>query len=327
MTHTIHRRSFSIPMTVLAGAITFASALPAQTPAWFPLEVGNTWLYRPVPNSNRVGNADPRTISVESKETISGRDYFNVSYFGRVVTLRTEPSDGSVISYDRASGTESPFLSLGLPVGGTFPTKLDPCSTTGTIAARDASVNTAAGQFNNVVQVRFQGSCADAGTVQQSYAPYIGLVQDEETSFAGPLVYELAYYHVGTSTGGVQETSFTVSTDSPQYPVAGTLQARLTLRSTSLVPIPMHFPSGQSFEFKILNDKGEVVYLWSKGRAFTMIIRDLKFGPGEQTYGVAVPLTDLPAGHYTAVGYLTTDPLLYQGQVGFDVVTVFPTEP
>jgi len=320
--HTTHKYSFLIRAASLAGCIAFASALPAQTPALFPLEVGNTWLYRPAATNSAHGDTQEfRSIWVHGQETIAGRDYFDVSYFGREVQLRVEPSDGSVILYDRASGSEQPWLSLGLPVGGTFPTMINPCSTTGTIAAWDASVPTPAGTFANAVQVKFQGNCADAGVTQQFYAPYIGLVSSEETSFAGPVKYELFYYRVGASTASAQEVAFTVALDAPRYTAGSTLRARLTLRSSSPDPIHLHFPSGQSFDLKILDAKRNLVYLWSKGRAFTMIVRDETFGPGEQTYALEAPLTGLPPGRYTAEAYLTTDPLMYLGDVSFEIVT------
>src|SRR5258708_7051031 len=131
MIHTFHKLSFVSRLAAVAGGIVLASALPAQTTALFPLEVGNTWLYRPAAANTNRGDAQVRSISVHGKETIAGREYFQVSYFGYEVLLRAEASDGSVVLYDRASNSEQPWLSLGLAVGGIFPTNIDPCSTTG----------------------------------------------------------------------------------------------------------------------------------------------------------------------------------------------------
>jgi hypothetical protein len=319
MTFTIHKTTFVIRLAALVAAFLFVGALPAQTPAWFPLEVGNTWLYRPAA-TNRVSPDQSRTISVHGVENIAGRDYFDVSYFGRELVLRVESSDGSIVLYDRASNAEQPWLSLGLPVGESFSTKIDPCSTTGTIAARDAAVSTPAGDFSDAVSVKFQGNCADAGLTQQFHVANIGLVSSEETTFAGPLKYELVYYHVGTRTSAGQEVSFTAAINSPAYPAGSTLQARLTLRSTSNYPLMLHFPSGQSFDLKIRDSKGNEVYRWSTGKAFTLIVRDETFGPGERTYGVSAPLTDLPLGNYTVEAYLTTNPVIYVSQVAFQIV-------
>jgi hypothetical protein len=314
MIHTTHKL-FLIRAAAVAA---LASTLVAQTPDWFPLEVGNTWLYRPAPSSRPPGQ-ESRSISVHGKETVAGREYFQVSYFGREVLLRGEPSDGSVVAYDRASNSEQPWISLGLPVGATFPTSINTCTATGTIAARDAAVTVPAGAFNNVVDVRFQGSCADAGTTRQFYAPNVGLVSTEDTSFAGPVKYELSYYRVGPGTGTAQEVSFTVGLDAPRYPVGSTMLARLTLRSGSPDPIHLGFPSGQSFDLRIYDETGTVGDIWSKDKIFTMIFRDEQFGPGEKTFGVTMPLRNLPPGRYIAEGYLTTDPLSYLGRVSFEI--------
>jgi hypothetical protein len=312
-------------MALLAGPILLPAAaqaqMPGPAPAWFPLEVGNSWLYRPARTAaGRPLSPDYRSITVHGTEKIDGRDYFDVTWFGREVTLRLEPTDGSIAIYDHAAKLDKLWLSPNRPPGSSYPTEINPCPTQATIVARDANVTTPAGQFANALQVGYHANCADVGATQQYYAADIGLVRDEETSFAGPLVYELAYYRVGTRTAGAPEVSFTLALDAPQVLAGSTLGARLTLRSTSAIPIHLHFPSGQSYELKILDAKGNVVYQWSKGRAFTLIIRDETFGPGEQTYGVAAPLDTLPPGHYTAQACLTTDPILFQAEAGFDIV-------
>ena len=320
MTHTLHKSSFLVRVATLAGVAAFASTLAAQTPSWFPLEVGNTWLYRQAP-ANRFPTEESRTISVHGKETAGANEYFQVSYFGREVLLRDGPSEGSVVAYDRNSNSEQPWLSLGLPPGSSFPTSISDCTTTGRIEARDAVVKVPAGTFNNAVDVRFQGPCADAGLTQQFYAQGVGLVSTEETSFAGPRKFELVYYRVGSGTGGAQEVAFTVALNSPRYAPGSTLEARLTLRSNSPDPIHLHFPSGQSFDLKIYDEKGTVGDIWSKDKLFIAIIRDEQFGPGEKTYALTMRLANLPPGRYTAEGYLTTSPLLYLGRVSFEIVS------
>ena len=321
MPHTSRKITMLLRLATLAGVSLCTGLLAAQTPSWFPLEIGNTWLYSPVASNNPRISSQYRTISVHGKESLSGRDYYDVSYFGRELILRSEPSDGSIFAYDRSSESEQPFLLLGLPEGGTFATPINPCATTGEIAARDATVKTPAGEFDGAVQVKFSGTCADVGITQQFYAPAVGLLTSEETTFAGGLKYELVYFRVGSHTGTTAELSFMVAINSAHYTEGGTLHARLTLRSTGPDPIPLHFPSGQSFDLKILDAAGNEVYLWSKGRVFTLIVRDEMFGPGEKTFGLSAPLDGLAPGRYTAHGYLTTSPVSYVGQVSFIIDT------
>jgi hypothetical protein len=75
-----------------------------------------------------------------------------------------------------------------------------------------------------------------------------------------------------------------------QLPAAAPLMsARLTLRNTGQ-PIALTFPSGQSFDLEVRNDRGTVVYRWSDGQAFTQMFRSEIFGPGEKNFVVQVHL-------------------------------------
>jgi hypothetical protein len=253
-------------------------------------------------------------------ETHGGADYFRVSYFGNTMLLRVNPEDGAVVMLDPASGKERPFASLGLAEGATFPTEMDPCPTMGTIVSRNASVKTPAGEFANAVEVRYRAACPDVGSTRQIWAPNVGLVRQEETSFAGPRMFELIYFRAGALTGGEPELSFTAAVDSAVYKVGAKMNVRLTLRSTGPESIRLYFPSGQSFELKIMNEKGEIVYTWSRDKAFILIIREEMFGPGEKNYGFTAELEGLPPGKYTAQAYLTTQPIEFMGQVGFEIV-------
>jgi hypothetical protein len=309
----------------LAGTLLFGLTLSAQNPAFFPLEVGNTWLFRGVtidPNLPGGLNVIYQSIRVLKTERIAGKEYFNVSYFGRDVALRVEPSNGDVLYYDRTAEAEAPWVSFSLPVGGTFPTGINPCPTEAQITSRDSNVAVPVGDFTNEIEVTFQGPlCADVGVTRQYYAPNIGLVRDEQTTLAGRISYILIYYRAGSaSTGPWGEVSFTMGLGSPWYFTDGLLGARLTLRNIGVDPVRLQFPSDQSFELKIFNAAGELVYTWSDGKAFAQTARDEQLGLGEITYGVSVPLNGLPPGRYVAEAYLTTDPLTYLGRSSFEII-------
>jgi len=312
-------------MAGVACGFLLASTLSAQTADYFPLEVGNIWLFKSVSivnNSVGVLNITYQTIQVTGKEQIGNREYFDVSYFGRDVLLREEGTTGDVFVYNRETGAETPWVLLSRPVGGTFPSGLDQCTTQGLIVSRNGLVFVGTQDLPDVIQADFHGPCADAGVTRQYYAPNVGLIRQEQTTFAGPLVYRLIYYHAGVRTDATQEVSFTVALDSPWYFSGGLLGARLTLRNTKADAVNLHFPSSQSFDLKILNDKGEAVFVWSSSRSFAQVVRDEKLAPGELTYGASVLLDGFPAGHYVLQAYLTTNPIEYVAQVPFDVVTV-----
>jgi hypothetical protein len=298
-------------MVVLLG-----SALRAQPADYFPLQVGNSWLYRMI--GGRLAADDRyRSISVDGTESIGDQEYFRVNYFGRLVLLR-QAADGAIIMYDRESATEKPWLALAAPTGSTFATAIDQCSSRGQIETRDAEVKIPAGEFAEAVQVGFRGNCADAGITQQLYVAGVGMLSHEETSFAGPRRWELVYYRAGLRNGTGRELSFTVALDAASYSPGSTAGVRLTLRSTNPEPLTLDYSSGQTYDLKILDESGKVVYTWSADKLFTMIVRREKFGPGERSYGVAVPLGNLPPGRYRLQGYLTSNPQ-FLGEASFEI--------
>jgi hypothetical protein len=325
MTRRNHKLFFFERLAGMACGLFFASALSAQTADYFPLEVGNTWLYK----ATTIIGTQPlqlsttyQTMRVTGMETIGDRQYFNVSYFGHDVLLREDAPTGNVLAYDRSAGVESPWVSLGMPVNATFSSSLDPCSPQGQIASRTDAIGVPLGSFTDEIRVKFQNSCADAGVTTQYYAPNVGLIRQDQSSFAGPILYRLVYYRVGERTAAVPEVSFTVAVDSPVYVPGNLLAARMTLRNNGTDGVSLHFPSGQSFDLKILKGKGESVFTWSADKTFVMVTRDETLQPGELTYGVTVPLDGMPAGHYVMQAFLTTDPIAYSGQVAFDILAL-----
>jgi hypothetical protein len=313
--------------TVFAGSLLlFGLALPAaaQNPSFFPLETGNTWLFRGVTiNPDKPGGLELiyKSIRVLKKEKIGEREYFNVSYFGRDVALRADAS-GDVLYYDREAGVEAPWASFSLPVGGTFSTAINPCPGEAQITSRDSNVAVPVGDFTDEIEVTFQASaCADVGSTKQYYAPNVGLVRDEQTTLAGRIAYLLIYYRAGRASDGPWgEISFTMGLGSPWYFTDGLLGARLALRNLGEDPVRLQFPSGQSFELKIYNAAGEAVYTWSAGEKFTAEAREEVVGRGEIAFGVSAPLLGLPPGRYVAEGYLTTEPVTYLGRTPFEII-------
>jgi hypothetical protein len=299
----------------------FSGILFAQTTAYFPLEPGNVWMYR------AAASAQPettfRTISVDGVETLNGLEYFRVHYFGRTVYLRPNEEE-DIVSLNRQTNAEEPWLALTGEEGSTFETHIDQCATTGRIESQSTEVVTPAGEFFDAVQVSYQGTCADAGTTKEYYAYGTGLAAHEETTLAGPRLYELVYFRSGSTNVTGSEVSFTIALDSARYVSGSTMNVRLTLRNTHTDPLLLHFPSGQSFDLKIFDAAGNTVYVWSADKMFPAVIRDEQIGPGERTYGFAVPLGALAPGRYKAQGYLTTAPVMYLGETSFEIIAPAP---
>jgi hypothetical protein len=304
--------------TITANAVLILSAasLSAATPEYLPLQVGNSWVYKTTQGrASRVQMA-----AVEAVESVDGRSYYRVQFFERTVLVR-QTEDGSLVSYDPATKQERLWLPFASAEGQRTNSEFDPCSKSATVRSKSASVKTSIGDFTNALQLTYEPSCGDAGISTQFFLPYVGLVQQESTTIAGPQRYELLYSRTGLTNIETQQISFAMALDGHTYRVGQDAEmiVRLTLRSSHPDPIELMFPSGQSYDLKIYNDRGESVYTWSADKIFAQVVRTERFGPGEKTFAFSVPVGQFPAGRYAAEGYLTTQPRLFSAVVQFEV--------
>ncbi len=298
-------------------SVLLATALSAATPEYFPLQPGNAWVYSV---SSRWFNGEPQSIEVESPETIDGRIFYAVRYFGQRLLLRNA-DDGSVVAYDSNTKLERPWIAFGTPEGQSFPAGLDNCTSTGKVESANAKISAPIGDFSNALRISFQARCADAGVTEQHYLPYVGLLRHIATTIAGPVQYDLAYVRTGATTADAGQLSFSLSLDASAYrPGSTSATLRLTLRNSTANPLKLTFPSGQTYDAHIRNDKGEVVYTWSATRSFIQVFREETLGFGERNYAFTVPIGTLPAGRYTVEAYLTTQPRLYSASSSFEIL-------
>jgi hypothetical protein len=103
------------------------------------------------------------------------------------------------------------------------------------------------------------------------------------------------------------ELSTGLALDRAVYAVSETLTARLSIRNSDPgTPGILSFSSGQMYDLEIRDGDGNVVYLWSRGRAFPQIVSELEI-QDQKEYVIAVPLVKLPRGNYVVQGWFTTD--------------------
>jgi hypothetical protein len=112
------------------------------------------------------------------------------------------------------------------------------------------------------------------------------------------------------------------------------VEAQLYVRATeSSVRLALHvvnngrkrveltFPSGQTYDFTILDSLGREVWRWGKGRMFTQTLRNKLLGGGE-SLDMEETLEDsrLAPGRYIARGTLTSEnfPLVQQAEFTID---------
>jgi hypothetical protein len=137
------------------------------------------------------------------------------------------------------------------------------------LVSRDEVVEVPAGRFENVVRIDYQTRCADSGITSEWFAPGVGLVRREESSFPGPVLSEL----VETNAGGIlpvrlpYQTSLALSgpvvvndlmppSDPRKLPV---LDGRLTVRNDTLVPMALTFSGCRSATVDVHDASGALV--------------------------------------------------------------------
>ena len=306
----------------------FVAALGwAQTADYFPLEVGNQWIYR----SSGFGGVTTVSMEVTGRRTMAAQDYFVVKDFREREVLVRQSEDGTLLILQ--DGGEGVWVPFGASDGDAFRSVVDACSTDGKLMSHAASYAGPIGGFGDAVEVRYSGRCADAGLVRELFLPWVGLVRREETTIGGTRAYDLIYASLGGVTYVSEpHVSFTLTLDRSAYgsnlpSVIPQMTARLTLRNTQDRPWRLSFPTTQDFDLVLRNAQGDEVYRWSKGKAFGQVFRDVPIS-GEKNWTVVVPLADaggrlFAPGRYTAEASLATSPAgQFTSRVFFEILAL-----
>jgi hypothetical protein len=111
--------------------------------------------------------------------------------------------------------------------------------------------------------------------------------------------------------------------DREVYGWSDTLTARLLVHNSTGDPATpgfLSFSSGQMYDIEIRDGDGNVVYLWSRGKAFAQIISELEI-QDQKEYVISVPLGKLSRGNYVVQGWFTTDgpPRAYSASARFQI--------
>src|SRR4030095_4145252 len=122
----------------------------AQTPDYFPLQTGNSWIYRSLDGNRR----DVQSVEVGDTSAFDGNTYFRLTFFGREVWVR-KGADANVYVYDPQTQRESLFIPTAGSEGQTFDTALDPCTRKGKIESKKAKHQGPLGDFENVLQISY----------------------------------------------------------------------------------------------------------------------------------------------------------------------------
>jgi hypothetical protein len=295
-----------------------AAALSLFAQDYFPLQKGNQWAFR----GSRLQPS--MVVEVVDSAEFEGQEYFGVAGLsgGRAKRWLRKTAEGALVEYDMQSNSTRPFLALQSPEGERFPANVDECNKAAVIRSKASKVSVPAGSFDNAEEVQYlESNCADAGVVKDYFVPDLGLVKREETSFAGPVIYELVYARInGFISIGQPETAFSLSAVAPVR-TDGKITARLTIRNGGPAPLVLHFTSGQIFNFEVINAAGETVYYWAADKLFPAIIQDITVETEKNWLVEFTVPNGMRPGKYKLEGYLTTAPTQpYRASIEIEVV-------
>jgi hypothetical protein len=305
-------------------------AASAQQPDYFPLQAGNQWIYR----AGGTRAASALVVEITQSQVFNGQTYYQLTgSFQQAYWLR-EDLNGNVYTYDPSKNQEQLWYAFQTPDGQPYDESIPACCGKAVIRSRSAMYSGPIGQFSFALEQDYPG-VFQVGIATEVFLPSIGMIYRlQNTGGPGIATYDLIYARVGgvTVVSG-PEVTFSLTLDrtvyvsdlrTPPGPVP-TMTARMTLRVMQDQPLSLTFNTGQLYDLVIRNANGDLVYRWSNGRAFPMLVQTIPFGPGEKNFPVVVSLgtdasTSFPPGKYTAEGYLTTaGAKSYSATVGFEI--------
>jgi hypothetical protein len=303
---------------LILAAVLPAAALFAQ-PDCLPLQVGNQWVYR-------SSGGEIMTLEVTRSAEFSGRLYYLLQGLPDGDHWLRRDESSAVYAYDPSGGQEQLWYAFWNPAGEPYHTFLPGSNNTAVVSSTKAVYSGPIGWFDWALEIQYPVTF-QVGLYREVFLPYVGLVHREQGA-GGPamLSWDMIYARLGGVTYISEQTAgFGLSLDRAVYPVSSEMVARLTITNTHWEPLQLEFPSSQTFEFVLKNERGDTVYQWSDGRSFLPVMRSEMYGYGEKNYAILVPLAaktgvPLPAGKYTAEAWLTTStPQLYRASTGFEI--------
>ncbi len=317
------RRIFTISLAL--------ACLSAAQPDYFPLHPANQWIYRV------SGAGGDRLLAVEVARTaeFAGRTYSLLRGFAAGEVWVRMDDGGNLWAYFPDRNREELWYAFQKPEGEEYGTFLPGANRRAVVTSRKATYKGPTCEADHALEISYP-SAEGGGIERELFLPYIGLVQRSERTTGGARrTYDLIY----SRTGGVTvlsapELSLTLSLDRALYyadlmpPVdparaVPVMTARLTLRNTTGLPVELVWPSGQRYDFQVRNERGEIVWRWSEGKAFIMVYGRESFS-GERNYTELIRLGDANGqpwrqGRYVLEGWLATEPRTYAASAPFEI--------
>ena len=140
------------------------------------------------------------------------------------------------------------------------------------------------------------------------FVPGLGPVVYETTSIAGPVRWELIYSRAGINRCRSAPSRLYSRARCAGLQGCGNGQHAGSLDAAQYAsqPVTLNFPSGQRYDLRIWNDKGQVVYTWSADKLFPQVLSRKTSGLARTTFPFIATVPNLPAGRYVAEAWLAT---------------------
>src|SRR4030095_2970399 len=149
----------------------FSGILFGQQPDYFPLQVGNQWVYQVAPRGQ------PVVMEVLRSDVFNENTYYLTRNFLNADTWLRTRDDRTLVSYNPDTKEESPLVMFEAAEGSAYRTSIDPCSSTAKVISRNLKTRLQIGEFDNALAIDYPpGFCADAGLENEQYLPNVGLV-------------------------------------------------------------------------------------------------------------------------------------------------------
>jgi hypothetical protein len=97
------------------------------------------------------------------------------------------------------------------------------------------------------------------------------------------------------------------------------LKFELAIRNDGKKHVELAFPSGQTYDFAVLNERGKEVYRWGNGRMFTQSRQNRMLDGGDTLRIEETASPELAPGSYTAVATLHSSNFPVQQRVAFQL--------
>ena len=236
-------------------------------------------------------------VSVGIIETMGANWKQYSSFFGQQNQWLWVSNNGNQVYWLNESQELEMLLDSSDPVGTEYQVNIDGCTDKAVLSNKEASLLSAAGDFNDLVKLDFSGYCFDAGLKSAWFSPEVGLVKWTQDSVLGVVEFELEHAKVEGMTlpnqSGI-ELSAQFPIETVMLNQQKSVEASITLANHSSQTLTLDFTSGQTFEIYLYDDQDKLVTLWSSDRMFTQALHSMEIKPGEaERFGGELELKDL----------------------------------